>query len=277
MPSDAPARLAVAGATGRMGRLIARHAGESGDFRVAVALVAEDEKERGGTLDQVTGNPADAAVPVRALGDGDLAEIDVMVDFTAPDASAAHAQAAAKGRFALVIGTTGLGPTHHQAIREASGHTPVLVAPNTSIGVNLLRRLAAEAAAALGAAEFDAEIVEAHHRGKADAPSGTALALGEAVAAARGQDLGECAAYARTPDRPGRRADGEIGFASIRGGGVFGEHTVMLVSRDERVELTHRAMSRDVFALGALRAARFVRSAAPGLYGMQHVLGAAPG
>lgn len=273
MPSDPPLRLAIAGVTGRMGRMIAMHARAAADISTVLGLVADSEAERGGTLDQVTGEAADSGIPVRALADGGLGEAEVMVDFTVPEAAAAHAEAAADGGLALVVGTTGLGREQLDAIGKAARRAPILVAPNTSVGINVLRGLAAQAAAALGMDEFDAEIVEAHHRGKADAPSGTALALGREVAAARGQDLDGCATYARTPDSRGGRATGEIGFASIRGGGIFGEHTVMLASRDERVEITHRAMSRDVFALGALRAARFVRTAEPGLYEMRDALG----
>ena len=201
---------------------------------------------------------------------GDLDELlacAVAIDFTMPAASAAFAREAAKRNLPLVIGTTGLSEDQEDAVRKASQAIPIVYAANMSIGVTVLAALV-EQAAKLLANDYDIEIAEMHHRHKADAPSGTALLLGRAAAAGRSVDL----ETVRADHRNGKRLAGEIGFASLRGGDVAGDHTVYFAGDGERLELTHRASSRSVFAQGALRAAEWVIAQKPGLYGMRDVL-----
>ena len=195
----------------------------------------------------------------------------MVIDFTAPNASLRHAAVCAEKGVALVVGTTGFSA---QAKAELAGHAqriPLLMAPNMSIGVNVLFRLVGEAARALGPS-YEVEIAEMHHRAKKDAPSGTALRLAEVAADALGLDAGQAVVYERHGDI-GARKPGTIGVQTLRGGDVVGEHTVWFLADGERLELTHRASSRDNFARGAVRAARFVVGRKPGLYDMQDVLG----
>jgi 4-hydroxy-tetrahydrodipicolinate reductase len=202
-----------------------------------------------------------------------FAAVDAVIDFTAPAATAAHAALAAEAGCAFVAGTTGLEDEHRAALRAAAKRVPVVWAPNMAAGVNLLFALTERVAQALGP-EFDIEIVETHHRHKVDAPSGTALALGEAAAAGRGVALRDVRESGRD-GITGARARGAIGFASLRGGDVVGDHTVVFAGAGERIELTHRAASREIFANGAVRAALWTAGRAPGLYGMKDVLGLA--
>jgi 4-hydroxy-tetrahydrodipicolinate reductase len=195
----------------------------------------------------------------------------VLVDFTSPAALDANIEAACEAGCALVIGTTGLKPEHHAAIDRAGRHIAILQAANTSLGVNVLAALVERATAALGP-DWDVEIVEMHHRHKIDAPSGTALALGEAAAKGRGVDLGKVAERGRDGDA-GPRAKGAIGFASLRGGSVAGDHMVVLAADGERIELGHRAETREIFARGAVRAALWLAGRPAGRYGMNDVLG----
>ncbi len=195
---------------------------------------------------------------------------DVAIDFTSPLAAAAHAQACVERGVALVIGTTGLTHQHEEALRAASVHVPIVYSSNMSIGVNLLAALVRQTAAQLGP-EYDIEIVELHHNRKIDAPSGTALMLGREAAAGRGQSLDDLRAKPREGQSAPRRG-GEIGFSSLRGGDIPGEHTVYFVGEAERLELTHRAGNRLIFARGALRAAEWVAGRTPGLYSMRNVL-----
>ncbi len=195
----------------------------------------------------------------------------VAVDFSVPQCTAVHARACLDRGVPLLVGTTGFGPEARSVLESASDRIPVLLAPNTSVGVAVLSRLVELAAAALGE-DFDTEISEAHHRMKRDAPSGTALALGEAIAATRGRGLAEVAVYDRY-GTTGSRAPGSIGFSVLRAGDIVGEHTVTFASQSERLELTHRAADRIVFARGALRAAEWLIGRPPGLYGMRDVLG----
>jgi 4-hydroxy-tetrahydrodipicolinate reductase len=196
---------------------------------------------------------------------------DVLVDFTRPDALAGHLQAAVTGNCPIVIGTTGLTPDDHAAIAAAAQKVAVLQAANTSLGVNLLAHLVQEAAARLGP-EWDIEIVEMHHRHKVDAPSGTALLLGEAAARGRGVDLASAADRGRD-GITGERREGAIGFAALRGGTVAGDHQVILATEGERIELGHRAESRTIFARGAVKAALWLAGKPIGRYGMTDVLG----
>jgi 4-hydroxy-tetrahydrodipicolinate reductase len=253
-----PIRLAISGATGRMGQAVARLAAAADDLEV-VGGIAQEAGEMEGGASVVT--PGEAG---RILGDA-----EVIVDFSHPDLLREVAERA--GGAALVVGTTGLGADDEERLDDAARRAPVLVASNFSVGVNLLLDLAERAARALGD-DYDVEIVEAHHRRKEDAPSGTALSLGEAVARGRDRPLGELRVDGRS-GRPGARPRGEIGFHALRGGDIVGEHRVMLIGDRERVELGHVATSRDLFAEGALRAARWVRGREPGRYGMADVLG----
>lgn len=241
-------QVLVTGANGRMGRAVQRVVSESPDL----ALV--------GVVDQ---------------GDDPWAiegPIDVIVDFTTPEATLGYARFAAEKGVPIVAGTTGLTAEQREELATLSTQVPMVFAPNMSVGVNVLLDVVARAVAALGP-EWDAEIVEAHHRHKVDAPSGTALRLGEAVAAARGAALADVVRLERS-GLVGARPTGEIGIQTVRGGDVVGEHTVSLFGAGERIELSHRATDRAIFARGALRAARWVVGKAPALYSMADVLSA---
>ncbi len=209
---------------------------------------------------------------VRGDDPADLARTcDVLVDFSTPHALDAHLAAAVSARTPIVIGTTGLGARHHALIDAAAGEIAVLQTGNTSLGVGLLARLVRDAAARLGPG-WDVEIVEMHHRDKADAPSGTALMLGEAAAQGLGTTLGEAAVIGRE-GLTGGRVEGTIGICSLRGGSVIGEHRVVLAGNGERIELSHRAEDRAIFARGAVQAALWLAGQAPGRYAMDQVLG----
>jgi 4-hydroxy-tetrahydrodipicolinate reductase len=196
---------------------------------------------------------------------------DAVIDFTSPSATAMHARLAIRHGAALVVGTTGLGLEQNEALSAAAEAVPVVVGANMSIGVNLLLGLTRQVAAILGG-DYDIEVMEMHHRHKVDAPSGTALALGHAAAAGRGTSLDSVSQRVRD-GQIGSRRSGTIGFATLRGGDVVGEHTVIFAGDGERIELTHRATSRTIFAQGAVRAARWTAGRPPGLYSMRQVLG----
>ena len=270
----AKTRVVVTGASGRMGARI-------------IHMVREDP---GTELVGSTERPGTAAVGLDAglaAGLGALevpvseglekafetagAAPEVVIDFTHAEASAEHARICAEHGVALVVGSTGFDDGTRAKVEEAATKIPVVMAPNMSVSVNLMFLLARQAAAILGEG-YDAEIFEIHHRMKKDAPSGTALRLGEVVAEATGKDLREVGVYNRH-GMTGPRTDAEIGIQSARGGDVVGEHTVFFFGDGDRVELTHRATSRATFARGAVRAARWVVGKAPGLYGMAEVLG----
>ena len=243
------------------------------DMKLAAALEVAGSPllghDVGGPLGQVTGveTGSDLAAALR--------DADVLIDFTRPTATVAHINACAAAGVGAVVGTTGLSEADKKALAEAGRTIPLVYAPNMSVGVNVLLKLVALAAQRLGG-DYDVEIVEMHHRHKVDAPSGTALQLGEAAAAAMGRDLKSDGVFARD-GVIGERKPGAIGFAALRGGDVIGDHTVIFAGPGERIELAHKASSRTTFAHGALRAARFVaaqRAAnAPGLYDMRDVLG----
>ena len=265
-------RVAVSGAAGRMGRMLISAVSTAADMRVAAALehsgspsVGEDAGALAGVgvLDVVVG--ADFA---RALD-----SFDVLVDFSVPDATLAKLDACVEGGKALVIGTTGFDAPGLAAIRRAAERVPVVLAPNMSVGVNVAFKLVELAARSLGD-EVDVEVFEAHHRHKIDAPSGTAVRFGEILAEALGRDLATDAVYGRS-GITGERETRAIGFHSLRGGDIVGEHTVTFAGTGERIEVTHRAGSRENFAAGAVRAVRFVAGKPPGLYGMDDVLGLA--
>ena len=263
-------KVAIAGAGGRMGAANIRA------VTAAPGLVVVSAFDRAGSA--VIGTDAGTHAGIAPLGiaiTGDveaaLADADAIIDFSAPAASVALAQRAARAGLVHVIGTTGCSPEEDAAIRAAATGARIVKAGNFSLGVNLLAGLVKRAAAALGDG-FDIEILEMHHNRKVDAPSGTALMLGEAAAEGRGIALAEHAERGRD-GITGARRRGDIGFAALRGGTVVGEHTVFLAGDSERIELTHRAESRTIFANGAVRAALWAADQAPGFYDMADVLG----
>lgn len=263
-------RVALPGASGRMGRMITRALAESD----GIALVAATDHPQSPHLGADTGALGGLGENGVMIG-ADPAELiaakpDVMIDFTTADASLVHARLAAEAGVPIVIGTTGHDEAQVAALREVAEKTAVIWCANTSVGVTMLADLVEQAARALGDG-WDIEIVETHHRHKIDAPSGTALALGEAAAKGRGVTLAEAADTPRH-GMTGERADGTIGFAVMRGGDVVGEHSVILYGAGERVELTHRATDRMIFGRGAVRAARWAAGRKPGLYSMKDVL-----
>jgi 4-hydroxy-tetrahydrodipicolinate reductase len=212
-----------------------------------------------------------AGVPITADLDAALAGADVLIDFTRPEGTMAHLQACERLGVKAVIGTTGFSDAQKAQIAAHAQRIALVMAPNMSVGVNVVLRLLDVAARALSQG-YDIEVVEAHHRHKVDAPSGTALKMGEVLAAALGRDLKDCAVYARE-GHTGERDPSTIGFATIRGGDIVGDHTVLFAGTGERIEITHRSSSRAGYAQGSLRAARFLAQHASGLYGMDDVLG----
>jgi 4-hydroxy-tetrahydrodipicolinate reductase len=263
-------RLVVVGTAGRMGRvLVATITAEPG-----VVVAAALEREGSPALGEDAGVLAGIGPIGVKVADDPLSAFvaaEGVLDFTTPAATVAFAEIAAQARIVHVVGTTGCGPTEDMAIAAAARHAAIVKSGNMSLGVNLLAALVRRAAKALGP-EFDLEIVEMHHRHKVDAPSGTALLLGEAAAEGRGVDLAGAAIRVRD-GHTGPRPPGAIGFQSLRGGSVVGDHTVILAGEGERVELGHRAESRAIFARGAVRAALWARGRKPGLYSMADVLG----
>ncbi len=263
-------KIGVVGAAGRMGRMLVRQAGESVDC----ALAGATERPGSEAIGQDAGMLAGIGEVGVTVGDDAaamIAHVDAVIDFTAPDATVMHAELAAQAGAAMVIGTTGLTDSHREALRGAARHVPVVVAPNMSAGVTLLMALVEQVARTLDES-YDIEILEMHHRHKVDAPSGTALGLGRAAASGRNVDLDTAARLARE-GHTGARPRGEIGFATLRGGDVVGDHTVVFAGAGERIELTHRASSRQLFAAGAVRAALWTKGRKPGLYSMRDVLG----
>lgn len=258
-------RFAIVGANGRMGRAIIRLATEEGSTLVC-AVGADEVGRDAGDLAGV--GPLGVRI-TESLAAVEHARADVVIDFSVPAATLALAPLAAAARSALVSGTTGLDATARAALDRAASATAVLWEPNMSLGVHVLSQLVARAVAAL--AEWDVEIVETHHRRKVDAPSGTALRLAEVVKGAR---LGSSRYVHGREGIPGARGADEIGIHAIRGGDAAGDHVVHLLGPGERIEIAHRAASRDIFAQGALRAARWIVGRAPGRYGLRDVLGA---
>jgi 4-hydroxy-tetrahydrodipicolinate reductase len=263
-------RLIVSGAAGRMGRMVVRTIHESDGFKLTGALERQDSPWLGADPAVLAGCPA-SGLAIVADPLPLLLEADAIVDFSSPAASVELAGLAAQARIADVIGTTGLSADDLDKIEAAARHAPIVRSGNMSVGVNLLAALTRRAALALGS-DFDIEIVEMHHRMKVDAPSGTALLLGEAAAAARGLSLKDHSARGRD-GLTGARRKGDIGFASLRGGTIVGDHSVIFAGEGERVVLAHHAEDRAVFARGALHAALWANGRKPGLYSMADVLG----
>jgi 4-hydroxy-tetrahydrodipicolinate reductase len=263
-------RLVVVGAAGRMGRELIRAVAQDPRARLLGAVERRGAAAVGQDAGTLAGLPP-LGVPVTDEPLSLLAQAEGVLDFTAPEATIAFAEIAAQARIVHVVGTTGLQASHHDALRAAARHAAIIQSGNMSLGVNLLAALVKRAAQALSA-DFDIEIVEMHHRHKVDAPSGTALLLGEAAAEGRGVALSENSVRVRD-GHTGPRPEGSIGFATLRGGSVVGEHQVILAGPGERIELTHRAEDRGIFARGAVHAALWGRGRKPGLYSMADVLG----
>ena len=262
-------KIAIAGSTGRMGRVLIEAVLASADLKLCAALEIAASPQLGKDAGEAMGSACGVALSADyAAG---IAASDCLIDFTRPEGSLLHLDACVKAGTNMVIGTTGFGTEGKQRIRAAAQRIAIVFAPNMAVGVNAVFKLAEIAAKILGDA-YDVEIIEAHHRHKVDAPSGTALKLGEVVAAALGRDLKSCAVYGREGDT-GERDAKSIGFHSVRGGDIVGEHTVMFAGSGERVEVTVRSQSRMTYAVGALRAARFLGGKTSGLYDMQDVLG----
>jgi 4-hydroxy-tetrahydrodipicolinate reductase len=262
--------IAVFGITGRMGQALIRALQESSPPALVLSgAIASPTSARLGQDAAATGPPT--GVLITADVSQGLREAAVAVDFSVESSVAAHALVCAAAGVPILIGATGLDGQSRAALERAAREIAVLIAPNTSVGVGVAAKLVSLAASALGHS-FDVEISEAHHRTKRDAPSGTALALGEAVARARGQSLSEVAVYDRV-GAAGPRTPGSIGISSLRAGDIVGDHTVVFASAGERVEITHRATDRLTFARGALRAAEWLVGRPAGLYGMEQVLG----
>lgn len=263
-------RLVIAGAAGRMGHAVIREAAKMHGFKLVAGLEAADNAHQGEDLGHLIGNDNLGAriesdpLPV-------LAKANALIDFTRPQVSLGLADLAAQARIVHVIGTTGFAEADETRIKGAARHATIVKSGNMSLGVNLLAGLVERASRALGPA-FDVEILEMHHRNKADAPSGTALLLGQAAARGRNAKLSDLRSKPND-GITGPRAPGPIGFASLRGGSVVGDHIVVLAGDGERIELTHRAEDRAIFARGALRAAQWGQGKGPGLFDMQDVLG----
>jgi 4-hydroxy-tetrahydrodipicolinate reductase len=261
--------IAVAGASGRMGQMLieAVRAAEDCVLSGALDIAASPTigHDAGAFAGQTTGVLITADI---AQG---LKNSRVLIDFTRPEGTMAHLAVCRANGVAMVIGTTGFTDSQKTEIAQAAKHIPIMMAPNMSVGVNVTLKLLEMAAKAL-ATGYDIEIIEAHHRHKVDAPSGTALKMGEVIAEALGRDLKDCAVYARE-GVTGERDPSSIGFATIRGGDIVGDHTVLFAGTGERIEITHKSSSRSTYAQGSLRAARFLAGQKAGLFDMFDVLG----
>jgi len=264
-----PHRIAIAGASGRMGQMLAQALVQAADCQLAGALDVADSvfigKDATGFSGQASGVLIQSDLP---LG---LKNAQVLIDFTRPEGTMAHIKVCRELGVKLVIGTTGFSDAQKAEIVAASQDIAIVMAPNMSVGVNVTLKLLEMAAMAL-ASDYDIEIIEAHHRHKVDAPSGTALKMGEVIAQALGRDLKQCAVFDRQ-GHTGARPDQAIGFSTIRGGDIVGDHTVMFAGTGERIEITHKSSSRSTYAEGSLRAARFLAGQQLGLFDMFDVLG----
>ena len=269
--SDSPVRIAVAGASGRMGRMLIEAVSQADGCVLAGALDLPTSPAIGSDATAWLGRSSGATITADL--DRGLEHADVLIDFTRPEGTMAHLAVCRACGVRMVIGTTGFTDAQKATLREASAEIGIMMAPNMSVGVNVVLKLLDMAARALSQG-YDIEIIEAHHRHKVDAPSGTALAMGEVVAAALGRDLKECAVYGRE-GVTGERDPSTIGFATVRGGDIVGDHTVLFAGTGERIEITHKSSSRVTYAQGSVRASRFLMTQGPGLYSMNDVLGLA--
>lgn len=264
-----PTKIAVAGSAGRMGRMLLEAVSQDGAALLTAALELSGNPQVGRDAGELTGAPR--GVLISDSPEKVLAGCDVLIDFTRPEATLQHLAICRKLKVRMVIGTTGFDDAGKKAIADAARDIGIVFAPNMSVGVNVTLKLLEMAGKAMGA-DHDIEIIEAHHKHKVDAPSGTALKMGEVVAGAMGKKLADCAVYSRE-GHTGERKPGTIGFATIRGGDIVGDHTVLFAGTGERVEITHRSSSRATYAQGALRAAHFLMSRPQGQFDMWDVLG----
>ena len=262
-------RIGVVGASGRMGRMLIEATLKDDLLALGAAFDLPGSPAIGKSAGELVGMASDVLVTDDV--EAGLKRIDCLIDFTRPEGTLVHLELCRRAGVAMVIGTTGFEADGKAVIAAAAKDIPVVFAPNMAVGVNLVFKLLDTAARILNQG-YDIEVVEAHHRLKVDAPSGTALRMGEVVAAALGRDLDECAVYGRE-GVTGERDPSTIGFATVRGGDIVGDHTVMFCGTGERVEITHKSASRETYAQGSLRAARFLAAKTNGLYGMEHVLG----
>jgi 4-hydroxy-tetrahydrodipicolinate reductase len=264
-----PHRIAIAGASGRMGQMLAQAVTDAVDCQLAGALDVADSvfigNDATGFLGQASGVVIQSDLQVG------LKNAQILIDFTRPEGTMAHIKMCRELGVKMVIGTTGFSDAQKADIQAASQDIAIVMAPNMSVGVNVTLKLLEMAAVAL-ATDYDIEIIEAHHRHKVDAPSGTALKMGEVIAQALGRDLKQCAVFDRQ-GHTGARPDNAIGFSTIRGGDIVGDHTVLFAGTGERIEITHKSSSRSTYADGSLRAARFLAGQQRGLFDMFDVLG----
>ena len=261
-------RIAIPGAAGRMGRALTAACAVTNGLELGAASEHPDSPAIGRDAGEVAGIESNGVTISQRLAPD---EFDVLIDFTRPAPAMGHLELCRVSAKRIVIGTTGFSADEKRSIERAANEIPVVLAPNMSVGVNVCFNILARAAAALGN-DVDIEIIEAHHRHKVDAPSGTALGMGEVIARTLGRNLDECAIYGREGNT-GERDRNTIGFSTIRAGDIVGEHTVMFASEGERVEISHKATSRANFAGGAMWAAGWLADRQPGLYSMQDVLG----
>jgi len=273
MTADTTRRICIAGASGRMGHMLIEAVLASDDCMLSGALDIPGSTFVGGDATAFVGR--DSGVVVTSDLKAGLEGSDVLIDFTRPEGTLAHLEVCRALGVNAVIGTTGFSDVQKAAIALASRDIAIVMAPNMSVGVNVTLKLLQMAAQAL-ATGYDIEIIEAHHRHKVDAPSGTALKMGEVIAQATGRDLKDCAVYARQ-GVTGERDPSTIGFSAIRGGDIVGDHTVLFAGTGERIEITHKSSSRTTYAQGSLRAARFLHGRSQGLFDMFDVLGLGSG
>jgi len=262
-------KIAIAGSSGRMGRILLESVFQSDDLVLHAALEHGSSAMLGKDPGEMFGAPC--GVKVSADVEAALKGADVLIDFTRPEGTLHHLAICQKLGVNMVVGTTGFTAQQKAQLGAAAQQIGIVFAPNMSVGVNLVFKLL-ETASRVLAQGYDIEIIEAHHRHKVDAPSGTALGMGEVIAKTLGRDLEKCAVYGRE-GVTGERDPSTIGFATVRGGDIVGDHTVLFAGTGERIEITHKASSRATFALGALRAARFLKEHPAGMYDMQDVLG----
>lgn len=262
-------KIAIAGASGRMGRMLIETVLAADDAQLVGALDREGSPALGHDAGAFLGR--ETGVNITADFDAALANAEFLIDFTRPEATLLHLAAAQKHGVKMIVGTTGFSEDEKARLAEGAKQVAVVFAPNMSVGVNATFKLLEIAAKILNTG-YDIEIIEAHHRHKVDAPSGTALRMGEVVAEALGRDLKECAVYGRE-GVTGERDPSTIGFATVRGGDIVGDHTVLFAGIGERIEITHKSSSRLSYAQGSLRAARFLAERQTGLFDMQDVLG----
>ena len=262
-------KIVIAGCSGRMGKALLECILQSDDLELHAALEHTSSAQLGKDAGELFGSAC--GVKITADVEDALQDADVLIDFTRPEGTMHHLEICIKLGVTMVIGTTGFSAQQKAQLGAAAQHIGIVFAPNMSVGVNLTFKLLEMASKVLSHG-YDIEVIEAHHRHKVDAPSGTALGMGEVIAKTLGRDLAKCAVYGRE-GVTGERDPSTIGFATVRGGDIVGDHTVLFAGIGERIEITHKASSRATFALGALRAARFLQGNAAGMYDMQDVLG----